>query len=422
MTSFPAVEIAKNDAARADRNHGDDLEDRAPAEIGGDHARHRGAEHLAEDRGDQIAAGRDLALGQRRAIADEREADREYAARDDPRDDARDQEGGVIGRERRDRGSDCGDRETDLDEPRLAVGIAERPQHRLHGRIGQAVSRDEQRGLLHGDAELVRHHGDHRIEGAIGDRSGKGRKAEDKNEIQNRSRIDRPRLCGTRPVEVNPHRGRAARRFARGSGGHYDGARLDEGRSTILSWRTPVKFRLLPFLAAAALPLAGAPAPARAEQANLMPATMAIPVTSLGFMMEFVAQDMHFYEKHGLAMKTSANQRPRRDQCADRRQRRFCAALGRVADPRRVEGPEPSGDRRVHEPHCRAGRAAQGARRSRRLRSESAARQARYAFEGPHHRRRFDQFDHRRLSRFVGQERAASPTTISMSRRWRRRR
>lgn len=36
-----------------------------------------------------------------------------------------------------------------------------------------------------------------------------------------------------------------------------------------------------------------------------MPATMAIPVTSLGFMMEFVAEDMHFYEKHGVAMKTT---------------------------------------------------------------------------------------------------------------------
>jgi NitT/TauT family transport system substrate-binding protein len=36
----------------------------------------------------------------------------------------------------------------------------------------------------------------------------------------------------------------------------------------------------------------------------LMPATMAIPVTSLGFMMEFVAEDMKFYEKHGLAMTT----------------------------------------------------------------------------------------------------------------------
>jgi ABC-type nitrate/sulfonate/bicarbonate transport system substrate-binding protein len=48
----------------------------------------------------------------------------------------------------------------------------------------------------------------------------------------------------------------------------------------------------------------GAP-PARAQQAELMPATMAIPVTSLGFMMEFVAEDMHFYEKHGVAMKTT---------------------------------------------------------------------------------------------------------------------
>jgi len=45
--------------------------------------------------------------------------------------------------------------------------------------------------------------------------------------------------------------------------------------------------------------------PVRAQQTQLMPATMAIPVTSLGFMMEFVAEDMHFYEKHGVAMKTS---------------------------------------------------------------------------------------------------------------------
>lgn len=44
--------------------------------------------------------------------------------------------------------------------------------------------------------------------------------------------------------------------------------------------------------------------PARAQQADLMPATMAIPVTSLGFMMEFVAEDMKFYQKHGVAMKT----------------------------------------------------------------------------------------------------------------------
>jgi ABC-type nitrate/sulfonate/bicarbonate transport system substrate-binding protein len=36
-----------------------------------------------------------------------------------------------------------------------------------------------------------------------------------------------------------------------------------------------------------------------------MPATMAIPVTSLSFMMEFVAEDMKFYEKRGVAMKTT---------------------------------------------------------------------------------------------------------------------
>jgi ABC-type nitrate/sulfonate/bicarbonate transport system substrate-binding protein len=53
----------------------------------------------------------------------------------------------------------------------------------------------------------------------------------------------------------------------------------------------------------AGLALAGAPQ-ARAEQAHLISATMAIPVTSLGFMMEFVAQDMKFYQKHGVAMTT----------------------------------------------------------------------------------------------------------------------
>jgi len=40
-------------------------------------------------------------------------------------------------------------------------------------------------------------------------------------------------------------------------------------------------------------------------QAQLMQSTMAIPVTSLGFMMEFVAQDMKFYQKHGVDMKTT---------------------------------------------------------------------------------------------------------------------
>jgi ABC-type nitrate/sulfonate/bicarbonate transport system substrate-binding protein len=67
-----------------------------------------------------------------------------------------------------------------------------------------------------------------------------------------------------------------------------------------------VKFRPLPILAiAAVLPLASAPVPVRAQSAEMMHATMAIPVTSLGFMMEFVAEDMHFYEKHGVAMKTT---------------------------------------------------------------------------------------------------------------------
>ncbi|HVA13969.1 MAG TPA: ABC transporter substrate-binding protein [Stellaceae bacterium] len=56
---------------------------------------------------------------------------------------------------------------------------------------------------------------------------------------------------------------------------------------------------------AALLPAAAAIAPARAQQTDLIPSTMAIPVTSLGFMMEFVAEDMKFYEKHGVAMKTT---------------------------------------------------------------------------------------------------------------------
>ena len=64
-----------------------------------------------------------------------------------------------------------------------------------------------------------------------------------------------------------------------------------------------MKFRPLPILAlAAAFPLA-APSPARAD--DMMKATMAIPVTSLGFMMEFLAEDMHFYAKHGVDMKTT---------------------------------------------------------------------------------------------------------------------
>ena len=51
---------------------------------------------------------------------------------------------------------------------------------------------------------------------------------------------------------------------------------------------------------AAALCLAAPPA-----KAELMHSTMAIPVTSLGFMMEFVAQDMKFYQKHGVDMTTT---------------------------------------------------------------------------------------------------------------------
>ena len=53
----------------------------------------------------------------------------------------------------------------------------------------------------------------------------------------------------------------------------------------------------------AVAPLLAAAPPALAQQR--MAATMAIPVTSLGFMMEFAAQDMKFYEKHGLDMKTT---------------------------------------------------------------------------------------------------------------------
>lgn len=57
-------------------------------------------------------------------------------------------------------------------------------------------------------------------------------------------------------------------------------------------------------IAAVSLSCAGASASHAAETA-LMPSTMAIPVTSLGFMMEFVAEDMKFYQKHGVDMKTS---------------------------------------------------------------------------------------------------------------------
>ncbi len=57
------------------------------------------------------------------------------------------------------------------------------------------------------------------------------------------------------------------------------------------------------FAVVASLALTGAPA--RAQQGKPMDATMAIPVSSLAFMMEFVAEDMKFYEKHGLNMKTT---------------------------------------------------------------------------------------------------------------------
>jgi NitT/TauT family transport system substrate-binding protein len=63
--------------------------------------------------------------------------------------------------------------------------------------------------------------------------------------------------------------------------------------------------RQLVLATAALLSVLGAFSPASAQQAELMPATMAIPVTSLSFMMEFVAEDMKFYEKHGVAMKTT---------------------------------------------------------------------------------------------------------------------
>lgn len=53
---------------------------------------------------------------------------------------------------------------------------------------------------------------------------------------------------------------------------------------------------------AALLASAAMPSAARADE--MMHSTMAIPVTSLGFMMEFVAEDMHFYQKHGVDMKT----------------------------------------------------------------------------------------------------------------------
>jgi NitT/TauT family transport system substrate-binding protein len=64
----------------------------------------------------------------------------------------------------------------------------------------------------------------------------------------------------------------------------------------------------LKFLSRLALSIAplvlAALSPACAQQ-TLTPTTMAIPVTSLGFMVEFVAEDMKFYEKHGLAMTTT---------------------------------------------------------------------------------------------------------------------
>ena len=58
-------------------------------------------------------------------------------------------------------------------------------------------------------------------------------------------------------------------------------------------------------LAGAATLLSAVAATPAAHADDLIPSTMAIPVTSLGFMMEFVAEDMHFYEKHGVAMKTT---------------------------------------------------------------------------------------------------------------------
>jgi ABC-type nitrate/sulfonate/bicarbonate transport system substrate-binding protein len=67
-----------------------------------------------------------------------------------------------------------------------------------------------------------------------------------------------------------------------------------------------IRSRTTALAVSAALGAAIAAQPADAQQkADLMPSTMAIPVTSLGFMMEFVAEDMHFYEKHGVAMKTT---------------------------------------------------------------------------------------------------------------------
>src|ERR1041385_8357785 len=47
------------------------------------------------------------------------------------------------------------------------------------------------------------------------------------------------------------------------------------------------------------LSLAGA----RAAQAQLVDSTTAIPVYSLGFMVEMYAQDMKIYQKHGVNMK-----------------------------------------------------------------------------------------------------------------------
>ena len=151
----------------------------------------------------------------------------------------------------------------------------------------------------------------------------------------------------------------------------------------------PVKTRLLPILAlAAALPLAGTPSPAHAQKADLMQSTMAIPVTSLGFMMEFVAQDMHFYEKHGVAMKTTQINGLGSINALIAGSVDFAQPSGVSLTRAASKGQNLLAIVQLHQPHRRAGCAAQGNRRSRRLQSQSPARQTRGALERPYHRRR----------------------------------
>ena len=92
-----------------------------------------------------------------------------------------------------------------------------------------------------------------------------------------------------------------------------------------------------------------------------------------------------------------ADFRHRRDEFGDRRQHRFHAVLRQRGDARGRARPAPARHCRHHQPAERAGRAAQGARRGRRLRSQGAARKARPGAARPDHRGRRGQFRHPRL-------------------------